>query len=86
MVPLRKGTGYIPNITPHKSGIGEWSAKDIAYFLETGFTPSFDAVGGTMAQVQENMAKLTNDDRAAIAAYLKAVPPIASAPRPKGKE
>ena len=28
-----------------------------------------------MVEVQKNMAQLTADDRAAIAAYLKAVPP-----------
>ena len=28
-----------------------------------------------MVEVQANMAKLTPDDRAAIAAYLKAIPP-----------
>jgi hypothetical protein len=32
-----------------------------------------------MVEVQKNMALLTADDRAAIAAYLKAVPPQASA-------
>ncbi len=51
-----------------------WSAKDIAYYLETGFTPEFDSVGGLMVGVQENMAWLPADDRAAIATYLKAVP------------
>jgi len=28
-----------------------------------------------MVEVQKNVARLTSDDRAAIAAYLKAVPP-----------
>ncbi len=51
-----------------------WSAKDIAYYLETGFTPEFDSVGGAMVAVQENMERLPADYRAAIAAYLKAVP------------
>ncbi|RUU50905.1 cytochrome C, partial [Mesorhizobium sp. M2C.T.Ca.TU.002.02.1.1] len=46
-----------------------------ANYLETGFTPDFDSVGGAMVDVQKNMAQLTADDRAAIAAYLKAVPP-----------
>ena len=45
------------------------------HFLETGFTPEFDSVGGAMVEVQKNMAQLQPDDRAAIAAYLKAVPP-----------
>jgi len=33
-------------------------------------------VGGTMVEVQANMAELSDSDRAAIAAYLKAVPTV----------
>ena len=39
--------------------------------------PDFDSVGGAMVEVQENMAKLAKEDRDAIAAYLKTVPPRA---------
>lgn len=84
--PAPEGTGRIPNITPHENGIGSWSEKDIAYALETGLTPSFDSFGGAMAQVQSGMAKLTAADRAAIAAYLKALPPVASPPRQREKK
>ena len=72
--PNPEGKGRIPNITPGDAGIGSWSAADIEYYLESGFTPEFDTVGGTMVAVQENMAKLSKEDRAAIAAYLRAVP------------
>ena len=77
--PNPSGEGSVPNITPGEGGIGDWSADDIVTFLETGLTPDFDSVGGTMVEVQENMAKLPAEDRAAIAAYLKDLPPIASA-------
>ncbi|OBQ60168.1 cytochrome c [Mesorhizobium erdmanii] len=70
-----EGSGVVPNITSGKGGIGGWSEADIANYLETGFTPNFDSVGGAMVDVQRNMAELTAGDRAAIAAYLKAVPP-----------
>ncbi len=70
-----EGKGNVPNITGGEGGIGGWSESDIAYFLESGFTPDFDSVGGSMVNVQKNMARLTPEDRAAIAAYLKAVPP-----------
>lgn len=77
--PDPEGKDTIPNLTPdEESGLGKWSEKDIAYALETGFTPSGDSLGGTMRKVQENMAKLTKEDREAIAAYLKSVPPVAS--------
>jgi len=72
--PNPEGKGIIPNITPHNDGLDAWSAKDIAYYLESGFTPEFDSVGGAMVAVQENMARLSAEDRAAIAAYLKALP------------
>ncbi len=67
------GEGIIPNITPDGS-VKSWSAGDIAYYLESGFTPEFDSVGGSMVAVQFNMAKLPAEDRQAIAAYLKAIP------------
>ncbi|HEU0016780.1 MAG TPA: cytochrome c, partial [Methyloceanibacter sp.] len=80
-----EGKGKIPNITPSHDGLAEWSAEDIAYLLETGNTPDFDVVGGLMARVQENMAKLKPEDRAAIAAYLKALPPLPDAVPRKNK-
>lgn len=70
-----EGKGNVPNITSGQGGIGDWSEKDIAYYLESGFTPDFDSVGGAMVDVQENIAHLPAADREAIAAYLKAVPP-----------
>lgn len=75
------GDGVVPNITSGEGGIGSWSEQDIAYLLESGFTPEFDTVGGDMAAVQRNIARLPAEDRAAIAAYLKAVPP-----KPNGYE
>ncbi|ESW92295.1 diacylglycerol kinase [Mesorhizobium sp. LSJC269B00] len=74
-----EGSGIVPNITSGEGGLGDWSEADIANYLETGFTPDFDSVGGAMVDVQRNMAELPPGDRAAIAAYLKAVPP-----RPNG--
>ncbi|WP_139112546.1 cytochrome c [Hoeflea olei] len=69
-----EGEGVIPNLTPGGKSIGSWSAADIAYYLESGFTPDFDSVGGSMVDVQKNMAHLPGSDREAIAAYLKALP------------
>ncbi|SJZ80749.1 c-type cytochrome [Consotaella salsifontis] len=74
--PNPEGEGKVPNITPAADGLGSWSADEIAEYLATGFTPDFDTVGGAMVAVQENMAKLPDEDRQAIAAYLKAVPAV----------
>lgn len=76
--PAPEGDGRIPNITPGEGGLGGWSEGDVAYYLESGFTPDFDTVGGAMVDVQKNLEMLEAADREAIAAYLKAVPPHAS--------
>ncbi len=73
--PDPEGKGWVPNITPHADGLAEWPQKDIAYLLESGFTPEYDSVGGTMADVVANTAKLSAEDRAAMATYLKSLPP-----------
>jgi mono/diheme cytochrome c family protein len=69
--PNPAGKGTIPALTPDEL---DWSAVDIAYYLETGFTPDFDSAGGHMVKVIENFAELSEADRAAVAAYLKALP------------
>ena len=71
--PNPEGKGTIPNITPHKTALGPWTAADIAFSLESGFTPTYDSFGASMVSVQENMAHLPASDREAIAAYLKVV-------------
>ena len=72
--PNPEGRGKIPDITPAGKNVSDWSSGDIAYYLESGFTPDFDTVGGSMVAVQENLARLPATDRKAIAAYIKALP------------
>ncbi len=74
--PNPEGEGKIPNITPGSPSIATWSEGDIVGYLETGFTPDFDSVGGSMVEVQKNMTEISADDREAIAAYLKAIPAV----------
>lgn len=69
--PNPSGKGKIPGLTPAQL---DWSLEDIAYYLETGFTPDFDSAGGSMASVVRNMGRLSADDRLAIAAYIKDLP------------
>lgn len=78
--PDPAGKGRVPNITP--AGL-DWSEGEIVAMLQSGFTPDYDVVGGEMAEVVRNTSQLSDEDRAAIAAYLKAVPPVDSpAPQP----
>ena len=71
--PNPTGEGRIPDITP--AGL-DWSDADLVGYFQTGFTPDFDSAGGHMAEVIGNLSQLPERDIAAIAAYLKAVPPI----------
>ena len=84
--PNPEGKGMVPNITPDPSGLAAWSAKDIIEVLTTGFTPDYDSVGGAMAAVVRNTAELPEADRAAMAAYLRSLPPLASAAKAKKAE
>ncbi|MEQ6247951.1 cytochrome c [Sulfitobacter sp. HNIBRBA3233] len=69
--PNPSGKGEIPDLT--SEGL-DWSEADLVAYFTSGFTPDYDSVGGTMAAVVDNLAQLPEDDRAAIAAYVKALP------------
>ncbi|MBR1236329.1 cytochrome c [Bradyrhizobium sp. AUGA SZCCT0177] len=82
--PNPEGEGWVPNITQKR--MSDWSAKDFAYFLESGMTPEGDTAGGSMARVIRNTSQLSPEDRTAMAEYLKSLPPVEGPPRPKKAE
>ena len=71
--PSPTGDGRVPGLTPANL---DWSEGDIAEYLSSGFTPDYDVAGGDMADVIENTSQLSEADRAAIAAYVKALAPV----------
>ena len=77
--PSPDSDGRIPNITPHATGIGKWTLADIAEYLSSGFTPDYDVVGSSMAEVVENTAHLSDSDRRAVARYLLSIPALEKA-------
>ena len=79
--PNPEGKGRIPNLTPG-GDLANWSVEDVAYYLESGFTPEYDTAGSTMVEVIENLSRAPAEDRLAIARYLKGLPALANAPRP----
>jgi mono/diheme cytochrome c family protein len=81
--PNPEGKGWVPNIT--RKDMGDWSEKDIAYLLESGQTPDGDSVGSSMSEVVRHTAQLAAEDRAAIAAYIKSLPPV-EGPKPEKKK
>ena len=72
--PNPEGKGTIPNITP---GGLEWSADEIVTALQSGMTPEYDSLSGSMAAVVHELGHLPREDVAAMAAYLKAIPAVA---------
>lgn len=71
------GKERVPDITPAKThGLGEWSSSDIATLLKLGMTPDGDFVGSDMAKIVNNgTSKLPDEDIAAIALFIKSLPP-----------
>lgn len=82
--PNPEGEGWVPNIT--QKGLSDWSAKDLAYFFQTGELPDGDSASGLMRRVIKNTALLPERDRAAMAEYVKSLPPVEGPPRPKRAE
>ncbi|MFI5364990.1 MAG: c-type cytochrome [Candidatus Binatia bacterium] len=72
----------IPNITPHRTGIGGWGVDDIVNVLTLGMLPNLDNVQGFMADVVDGhgggpgLKDAPESDRRAIADYLVTIPPI----------
>jgi mono/diheme cytochrome c family protein len=77
--PNPEGEGWIPNIT--QKALAKWSPKDFEFLLETGELPKGDMVGGGMREVVRNTSQLSSEDRAAMAVYLKSLPPV-EGPKP----
>lgn len=78
------GVFYGPNLTSDpETGLGNWSEAEIVTALQTGVRPD----GRVLAPIMPwpALANLTAEDAAAIAAYLKSLPPIKNkAPGPFG--
>jgi mono/diheme cytochrome c family protein len=79
---LEAGGRFASNITPHKDGIGDRSEQDIADFLKSGTDKSFNEPTG-MKDVVASTGKLSDQDLAALGAYIHALPPIAGNPKHK---
>jgi mono/diheme cytochrome c family protein len=56
-------------------GLGRWSHGDVMQFLATGVSPHAVAAGSMLEKVESSTSHMSDDDRAAIATYLKSLPP-----------
>jgi mono/diheme cytochrome c family protein len=75
------GEGWVPNIT--QKGLQSWSIEQLVQLLTTGENPYGDTVGGEMAKVVGNTKQLSEQDRLAIATYIKSLPPVDGPKRPE---
>lgn len=70
------GRFYPPNITSDEAtGIGRWNEADIVQMLTNGLTPG-GRILSTAMPWRTQYKDLTGEDKAAIAAYLKSLPPV----------
>ncbi len=72
------GIFYPPNLTPDEAtGLGAWSEAEIVAAVRTGERPD----GRELAPIMpwRSYAALSDEDAAALARYLKSLPPIANA-------
>lgn len=72
---LPHGTYVGPNLTPDdETGLGKWSEEQIVTALQTGVRPD----GRVLAEIMpwHAFAKLTKEDAASIAAFLKSLKPV----------
>ncbi|WP_322889664.1 MULTISPECIES: c-type cytochrome [unclassified Yoonia] len=69
---------HSPNLTGDPvTGLGEWSQQDLIDYLGRGQAADIVQAAGPMADVvQHSTRHLEDDDLAAMAAYLKTIPPI----------
>jgi mono/diheme cytochrome c family protein len=67
-----------PNLTPDReTGVGDWTATDLVWFLQTAILPDGDDAGGLMQEViEEGYTHVPAADLEAIAEYLGSLPPV----------
>lgn len=72
------GPWYAPNVTPDPtSGVGSWSAEELARYLKTGVLAGKARAAGSMAEAAEHSFQyLTDDDIHAMAVYVLSIPGI----------
>lgn len=77
----------VPNITPdRKTGIGRWSAGELAEYLRSGLTPDGDFAGSLMADVIDDGLRYLDDaDIQAIVDHVLSLTPLEHAVKRKKK-
>jgi mono/diheme cytochrome c family protein len=67
---------FANNLTGGKpEGLGAWSHAELVQFLATGINRHATAAGSMLEKVVSSTSRMSREDRAAIATYLKSLPP-----------
>lgn len=76
---MKLGPFVSTNITPHKTGIGDWSDDEvIAAFVQMKKRDG-SLIKGPMAPYQKGWSQIEEKDAKAVVAYLRSLPPIENA-------
>ena len=77
------GTFWPPNLTSDPTGLGEWTDEEVLAAIRTGVRPDGRELAPAMPSAL--YSALSDEDGAALVAYLRSLPPAASAvPGPLG--
>lgn len=68
---------FASNLTADQiTGLGDWTVGELVEFFKTGKVRERTTALGPMAEVQQSLSHLTDEDLKAIAIYLKSLPPL----------
>lgn len=74
---------YAPSLaSPHEAGVADWDMQEIVDLLKNGVSKNASVAGPMAGVVLGSTQYLTPDDLAAMAQYLKQLPPLTSAKPP----
>ncbi|AYN66880.1 diheme cytochrome c-553 [Euzebyella marina] len=68
------GTSYAANLTPHETGIGNWSLQQFTKALRDGKYKGLETARPIMPPMPKHYAYLSDEDIEAIFNYLKTIP------------
>jgi mono/diheme cytochrome c family protein len=75
---------YAANLTGSQpDGLGGWTEADVVQYLRTGKNRFGNVAGSMQAVISDSTSRMNEDDLAAIAMYLKALPPAHAPQRPQ---
>ncbi len=77
LVSLGTGTLFASNLTPDReTGLGAWTAADLARSIQALVRPDGTVIRGPMQLYAAGWSAIDDRDLAAVAAYLKQLPPV----------